>query len=326
MISAAIRVIDSIPPQALVVVSRSLQALATPIVALLIATSGSLAGEIKDAISFCNVLFVGNLCASFVVLSAFGPRRIGTGLRQLSSRLRVELLGFAALAALLSSLIFIALETTMVTNVVLLARLGPVLFVVGSALLIGQTIAKFEWLGFGLIGLGVVVTVFAGSGFQLAKGDLLILASAVVYAVVTMMSKRLLPETGLPTLVFARNFFSAIVFFILASYLYGFDHFMHAFYGPLWGIMVVYALVIVVVSQLAWYRGISLLSPASVARWTVMTPVLAIGYAYLINGERPSTTQFLALGFVMVGILVSNIGKFTPKGGSDSAEGSVAAS
>lgn len=318
--------IDRIPPQALVVVSRALQALAAPIVALLVATSEGLSGQINDAISFCNLLFVGNLCASFVVLAAFGPRRIRNELSSLGSRLYLELIVFAALSALLSSLIFAAIESTTVTNIILLARLGPVLFVIGSAVFVGQAIGKAEGVGFGLIGLGVLAVVFTGSGFTVAKGDLLILASAVVYAVVTMMSKRLLPATGLAALVFVRNFLSAILFFVIAVILFGFDHFAHAFYGPLWGIMLVYALVIIVIGQFAWYKGISLLTPASVARWTVMTPVLAVGYAYVINGEHPSLTQLAALGFIMLGIIVSNIGKFTPRGTSDNAESSVAAS
>ncbi len=320
------RYIDWIPPQALVVISRALQALAAPVVALLVVTADGLSGEIEHAVSFCNVLFVGNLCAAFLVLALFGPRKIGTSLHSLSPRLWLQVLGFGALAALLSGLIFAALETTMVTNAVLLARLGPVLFVIASALLLGQVLNKSEWTGFGLIGLGVLTVVFAGRGFQINKGDLLILVSAVVYAVVTMMSKHLLPLTGLPALMFARNFFSAIIFFVIANILFGFDHFMHAFYGPLWGIMMVYALVIVVIGQAAWYRGITQLTPASVARWTVMTPALAVAYAYLINGEHPSNMQLLALAFILLGIVISNIGKFTPAGSSDNAESSVAAS
>ncbi len=326
MATALVRVIDVVPPQLLVVVSRMLQAAALPVVALLIATSESLGGELEDAISFCNLLFVGNLCASLVVLSSFGPRRIEAGLRGLSTRLRYELLIFAALSALLASLIYTALETTMITNAILLARLGPVLFVIGSALLIGQTIGKSEWLGFGVIGVGVLATVFTGGGFELAEGDLLILASAFVYAAVTLMSKRLLPATGLATLVFARNFFSAVVFFIIANILFGPEHFMHAFFGPLWVIMLVYALLVIVTGQFSWYKGIAQLSPASVARWTVMTPALTVAYAFLINGEHPSNVQMIALGFVTLGIVVSNIGKFAPKGTSDNAESSVAAS
>ncbi len=315
-----------IPPQLLVVISRGLQALATPVVALLITTAATLGGEVKDAISFCNVLFVGNLCASLVVLASFGPKTIMQDLKRLRYPLFLEVLGFASLAALLSTVIFTALATTTVTNAVLLARLGPVLYVIGSAVLLGQLIRKSEWAGFGLIALGVLATVFAGSEFSFTKGDLFILASTVIYAIVTLMSKRLLPETGLPALLFARNFFSAIVFFIIANVIFGPAHFGDAFYGPLWIIMVVYALLIIVTSQFAWFRAIEALPPASIAKWTVFTPILAVSFAYFLNGEQPSMVQISALVFITLGLVVSNIGSFFPKGSSDNPEGSVAAS
>lgn len=319
------RAVGWIPPRVLVLGSRALQALALPVVALLISMSGSLSNEIEDAISFCNVLFVGNLCASAVVLASFGPRRIGRDLKALTVGMRWEMLAFASLSALLSGLIFTALETTTVTNSVLLARLGPVLFALGSALFLGQALARADWLGFGLIGLGTLAVVFAGGGFTLVTGDWLIIASAFVYAAVTIMSGRLLPVTGLPAMVFARNFFSAIVFFVIANALYGPNHFMDAFYGPLWGVMLVYSLFVIVAAQFAWYRGIELLPPATVARWAVASPVFAVAYAYVINGEQPGRMQLIALGLIVVGVLVTNLGKLLPAGSSGSAETSVAA-
>ncbi len=320
------RFVDSLPPELLLVVSRGLQSLSAPIVALLIATAGDLGENAETAISLCNVLFVGNLCASFVVLGFFGPRSIKNSLQKLPVRARWEMLIFASLAAMLSSMIFTALETTTVTNAVLLSRIGPVLYAAASAVLFSQALGRSEWAGFGLIVLGVVATVFSGSGFQIATGDLLILGSAFLYAATTAMSKRLLVHLDLAGLVFARNFFSAIVFFVIANIIYGSDHFADAFYGPLWIMMVVYALVVIVTAQFAWFRSISVLTPATIAKWTVMTPVLAMGFAFLINGETPGQMQLVALSFVTLGTLVSNVGKFTPKGVSDSGEASISAS
>ena len=318
--------LDRIPPQLLVVVSRGLQSLAAPLIALLISTAAQIGNEVESAISVCNVLFVGNLCASGVVLVMFGPSNILAGLRGLSGRTMVEIVIFGSLAALLSSLIFYALETTTVTNAVLLSRLGPILFAAGTALVLGQSLTKAEWAGFGLIVLGILATVLEGSGFAISKGDWSILGSAVIYAVVMAMSKRLTKVLDLGAVVFVRNFFSAVVFFVLANVLFGPSHFTNAFYGPLWLIMVVYALVVIVLAQLAWFRSLKLLPPTTIARWTVMTPALAMAYAYFINGEAPAVQQLTALGFITVGILVSNLGKFTPAGAADSAECSVAAS
>ena len=318
--------LDRVPPKALLVVSRALQALATPIVALLVATAGSFGEEAEVAVSYCNVLFVGNLCAALVVTATFGPKRLKEGFRTLNGKKRATVLLFGALSALLSALIYSALESTMVTNAVLLSRLGPVLYVIVSAFALGQSIGRTERVGFGLILVGVLAAVFTGSGFVLQRGDYLILMSTVVYATVTVLGKRLLPDLGLGSLIFSRNFFSAIVFFIIASYLYGFDHFADAFSGPLWGIMMVYAAVVVVTGQLTWYKAIAELPASTVARWTVMVPILAVGYAFTINGERPSTTQVAALGFVTIGTLVSNVGRFVPKGTPESGETAVAAS
>ena len=318
--------LERVPPQLLVVVSRSLQSLAAPLIALLISTAEGIGNEVESAISVCNVLFVGNLCASAVVLVMFKPSNIWNRLKGLSGRTIVEIVVFGSLAALLSSLIFYALETTTVTNAVLLARLGPILFAVGTTLVLGQSLTKAEWAGFGLIGVGILATVLSSGGFAVSKGDWSILGSAVVYAVVTAMSKRLTKVLDLGSVVFVRNFFSAVVFFVLANVLFGPSHFTNAFYGPLWLIMIVYALVVIVLAQLAWFRSLKLLPPATIARWTVVTPALAMAYAYFINGEAPAAQQLTALAFITVGIVVSNLGRFTPLGTADSAECSVAAS
>ena len=101
MVFAAFKsVIDFLPPQFYVVLSRALQAAALPVVAALIATSESLGGEVEDAISFCNLLFVGNLCASLVALTAFGPKKIGTSLRTFSKKLYLHLLVFSFFSAI----------------------------------------------------------------------------------------------------------------------------------------------------------------------------------------------------------------------------------
>ncbi len=312
-------------PQFLLVLSRALQALATPLIALLLSTAAGLGARAETAISFCNVLFVGNLCAAGVVTVSFGPRVVLAELRGLALRRGFEVGVFAALSALLSGLIFTALETTSVTNAVLLSRLGPVFYALLAALLLGQAIRGAEWAGFALVVAGVLATVFTGSGLELSRGDWQILASAAVYALVTLVSKRLVEELSLAAVVFCRNFFSTLIFAAIAVALFGFDHFADAFYGPLWGIMLVYALVVIVAAQLAYYSAISSLDPASVARWAAVSPMLAMAYAYFLNGERPSTAQLAGFGFVLAGILVSNLGRRTPPGSSEGGDTAVAA-
>ncbi len=62
-----------------------LAALATPIVKWLVMHGGKLGLSNPNAISFCNLLFVGNLCSGVVVLIYYGWKDIWRHLRELSA-------------------------------------------------------------------------------------------------------------------------------------------------------------------------------------------------------------------------------------------------
>jgi len=314
---------DRIPPTGLLVFSLSIRAMAGSIVVLLITIANTLGEHVASAISFCNVLFVGNLCASLVVLIFFGPKKVLRELYVLDGPSKWKILVFASLSALLSSLVFTALSTTTVTDTVLLARLGPVLYLIGASVLFRQIIGKLEWFGFSLIIIGILGTIFPGNDFDISKGEILILSSAVIYATVTLMGKHLLKVMTPPALVFSRSLFSSTIFFVIAYWFFGPTHFMDTFYGPLWGIMLIYAFIVIVAGHLSWYRALGKLSPANVARWTVLTPVAAVGYAIFINGEHPTQLQLAALAFVTMGTFISNLSKCTPPGLPENMENSV---
>ncbi|MEL7475857.1 MAG: EamA family transporter, partial [Cyanobacteria bacterium J06555_12] len=94
----------------------------------------------------------------------------------------------------------------------------------------------------------------------------------------------------------------------------------------LWIIMAVYALFVIVLSQFAWFASLRKLDSTTVAKWTVLSPVFGIVYAFLINGERPTVTQVIAFAIIMLGVSIGNLGKLYVKGMSDSMENSLAAS
>ncbi len=320
--------LDRIDARILVVVSRAIMALSAPVVAFLVIEGPSLAGTTVDPISFCNILFIGNLCAAFVVAVQFGFRAILRDLIALSNRVRILLVLMGMSAAALSAMIFLALTTTTVANAILLGRVGPVLFAFAGALFLHAPIKRAEWFGFAFIALGVVATVLTSGGFKLVEGDVLILGSAFFYALTLVLGKRIGKACSLRAMVFARNVVSATIFFIIAILLFGLHHFEDATSGQLWVIMAIYALIIVVTSQFTWYAAIRRLKPAAVAKWTLLTPVLSIVFAYFINGQIPTQYQFIGLGLVSIGVLITSWRgpqDRRPKNAPESSEASLAA-
>ena len=297
-------------PKLLLVLSRLLAAARPAILAFLITQGSRLSGGDKIPISFCNVLFVGNLCSAIAVCLFFDFKTIIGDFKKLETKILLGLFVNGCLAALLSALIFIGLQYTSVTNAVLLGRFGPVLYAVIGSLMLGNKITKFEMGGFSLIVLGIATITLKQNNFQLNQGDILILVSTLVYTCTALIGKTVLAKkTSLAVVVFTRNFVSAIFFFIIAISLFGFSHFSDTFSGSLWIVMSIYGLIVVVLAQLLWYSSLKRLDSKTVGALSSLSPIFGISYAYLLNGESPSKVQLSALIVILIGLFISNIGK-----------------
>lgn len=98
----------------------------------------------RNSISFCNVLFVGNLCALLVLIAIYRRQLTRGSFLQFSFQDWSSMLAVALLAgALAPGLLFDALSRTMVNNVILVGRLEPPLTL---ALAIWLLKRANEWL------------------------------------------------------------------------------------------------------------------------------------------------------------------------------------
>ena len=96
----------------------------------------------RNAISFCNLLFVGNLCACATQVAIYRKSWTRENLWALGAGDWVNLIILAILSgALAPALIYLALEKTTVTNVLLMGRIEPPLMLVLSFLLFKEKLS-----------------------------------------------------------------------------------------------------------------------------------------------------------------------------------------
>ncbi len=278
-------------------------ALASPVVKLL----SERGGELGNAISFCNLLFIANFCAGVVVLISFGAKGILRELKSFSIKQNLILSVGIVIAALYPGLIYTALENTTVTNVVMLSRFESILFAGLAWVIYKNALSKNEVIGLSIIGAGVLVIVFIKEMYMFRNGDYIVLIAAMVEAIGIIISKEILKFCSLRTFLFARNFFSAIGFFVIAIKLYGVHHFEEAFQANLWILMAIYALVIIVLGQYMWYKGIKSASSDTVSSLTMMTPFLTLFFAFILLQEIPSFYESIAIGLILVGMVITKI-------------------
>jgi len=289
----------------LLIIASILFALAPAILKLLQQRGGIFGISHPNAISFCNVLFIGNLCAGLVALFYYGPPTLMRELLRLPKKAYIYLTLAAILTTIYPSLIFLALERTTVINIVLLSRFNGIVYIILAFLILGLRLHWSEILGYTIMAIAVIVLVLSNSnGYHISTGDILILSATVFFSLTEIVSKKLLPICSIPLYIFIRNFVSSILFFIIATYLFSIRHFAQLLFPDIWVLMVIYAVFAIVLAQLLWLSSIKTVPIPIVANIKLFDPVFSLGFAYLLLSEIPSLEEWIVIAVIIIGIAI----------------------
>jgi drug/metabolite transporter (DMT)-like permease len=270
----------------------------------------------RNPISFCNVLFVGNVCALGLLGVIYRQQWQVRFLKELTAKQWLALLAVAILgAAIAPTLIFTALASTAVNNVILVSQIELPLVLTLSVLLLREKVNPWVVGGALLAFVGVALTVLiqppaptsAAMG-GIGRGELMTAIAAVCLAISTVISKVSLRQIPLGLFSGFRMLVGTIVFFCATIFLYGPGHFMDVATPVLWQWMVLYSAVIVVGGQLCWFSGLQRSTASEVSLASAFNPIAGILAAYFILGELPTLAQYIGGGAILVGIALNQIG------------------
>ena len=273
----------------------------------------------RNPISFCNVLFVGNLCALALLAIIYYRQWQGPLLKQITWKQWLTLTVIAVLSsAVVPTLIFTALSITAVNNVILIGQIDAPLVLALSVLLLGDRVNTWVILGAIVAFMGVSLTVLLqptssdmvsmGAGIQVGLGELLTLMAAVFKAISNLISKVSLKQIPLGIFNVYRMLVGTVVFFLATIIIYEPSHFMDVTSPFLWQWMLFYAAVIVVGGQLAWFTGLKQSTASEVSLATAFNPIAGVLAAFLILREAPTTAQYIGGAVILGGIVLNQIG------------------
>jgi drug/metabolite transporter (DMT)-like permease len=272
----------------------------------------------RNPISLCNVLFVGNLCALVVLIVIHRKQLKPHTLKQLSRQERISLILVAILSgAIAPGLIFQALALTQVNNIVIIGRLEPPLTLALSVWLLSERLDFWEIIGAVVTFFGVTLTIFLQTpsanmmsvgGFSIGIGEVLAATGAIALAVSTIISKRYLSLVPIGIYSIVRTTLGTVIFFLVALLLYGKEHFQDAFSPFLWKWMLLYGVIIVVVGQSLWTKGLRMANVSTASLVGSFTPIVGIFAAYFILKESPTNAQYIGGCAILIGIFISHTG------------------
>ncbi len=273
----------------------------------------------RNPISFCNVLFVGNICALLGLVAIYAKEWNANSLSRLSFTDWLSLIAVAILSgALAPALIFFALDITSVNNVVLIGRIEPPLALALSIFILREKVNSLVIIG-AIVGfIGVILTIVLqspeanaiamGQGLKIGTGELMAAGSAIAQAFSTIISKIKLAQIPLGIFTIFRTAVGTVVFFVFVIKLYDLSHFMDVFAPIVWQWMLLYGAIIVVGGQLAWFKGLKTTNASDVSLASSISPIAGILAAYLILGEVPTVAQYIGGSVIVIGIIANQIG------------------
>ena len=270
----------------------------------------------RNPISFCNILFVGNLVVLGVILPLYGNELRRSTLSKLSKEDWGALLGVALLAGVIGpATTFIALDITSVNNVILIGRLEPPLTLALSVLFLGSSVGFLTVLGSALALVGVALTLFLATpdpntvteamGLTLGQGEILAAIGAISSAIAALVSQYALRQIPLGIFMMGRTVISTIVFGIIAIALFGPAHFIDVGSPFLWQWMLIYGGILVMGGQLAWFAGLRTSTASEVSLASSFGPIAGIISAFVILGDLPTMGQYIGGSVILLGIVLT---------------------
>ena len=267
----------------------------------------------RNAITFCNLLFLGSLISLIPMVFFFWRDWTIENLRALTKTDWMFLTTSAILSsALTPGLFFFALENTTVTNVVLIGRIDPPLFLLAAAFFLKEELDPWAFAG-GLIALVGAVLIIAlkddGASFSFGKGEIAAVLATLSFIASTLVSR--IGLKGVPLGIFSiyRTILGTTIYFALAMYLFGAHHFQDLFAPVVLKWIWVYAVIVIIIGQFAWNLGLKYARSGDVALATSFSPLAAISIAMLLLGEDPGPGLIPGAVVILSGIGVAQYGR-----------------
>jgi drug/metabolite transporter (DMT)-like permease len=270
----------------------------------------------RNAITYTNLLLLGSLI-SIVPLSILFRRDLT---RQNARQLTRRGWCLLTLSALLSSaltpgLFFYALANTSVTNIVLITRIEPPLFLLAAWLLLGESFSR-RALGAGMValcGAVVMISLRDGGGVgALGRGEWAAVAATVSYIASTLVTRTSLRDIPIGIFSVGRTIMGSAMYFGLVCVIVGPEAFRDIFAPVLWSWIWLYAGIVIVLAQITWNLALKYARSDVLSLATSFSPLAAILIAMALLGENAGPGLIPGAALIVLAVALSR-GKSTAK-------------
>lgn len=274
---------------------------------LLWGSSAAVASLLLHSMSTLLVVFYNGLIATiFLFLLNLFTGRLKK-LKDIPPRQIIFMMCLGVLGTFLySSLLYIGMERLKTQQAFIINYLWPIMTVLFSCMIFGQTLTLQKVTALLLSFFGVVIVATEGNLSGLSKVDAVGVAACVTAAMCSglysTLNSRVTCEKTLATMIYQST--SGAVSLITLFLTQGGPRLLNPmeFSGMLWNGILIYG-----VAATTWAIAITTGDTAKVSNLAYFTPFLSLVYIYFLLGEPISLSSVAGLGFIILGVLVQMI-------------------
>ncbi|KTD50925.1 DMT family transporter [Legionella quateirensis] len=316
--------------------SAVISSAATPVTAKLIQIGNEHLINGHNPISFCNLLFVGNLIALITLYLLYFKENRTFKMKSISRRnwIWITLSAFSS-GVLTPTLYFLGIMNTDVVNVVIISTFQIPLTLFFGWLFLNEKPLPKVLIGsvFTLLGL-ITIAVLQKWGFT-SEATPRVLASAnqsegalnsfmkshaysgEICVFLAVFSSTFSGLIGLHTskiiplgmLNLFRMGLGVVFFFYIALAMFGWGHFDDIFSEFLWGWMLIYGGIIVAFNTYFKFLGLKYAKIDEISISSTLIPIFSLYFSYQIMNNLPNKSQLIGTILIIIGLFIGLIGK-----------------
>jgi drug/metabolite transporter (DMT)-like permease len=225
-----------------------------------------------------------------------------------------RVLALGLLGNLMYQMFFIfGLDRTRAGNASLLLASTPIITALLSAALGHERVRPRVWVGVVATFGGILLVVLGGraelqTGRATIVGDLLMFGASITWAFYTVGSRALVERYG-PLPITAWTLWIGSAGLVCAGILDALRTNWQSVDASTWAAVVYAGVLSIGVAYIIWYYGVDKLGNTRTAAYSNITPVIALGVAWLWLGEVPTTAQLAGTVVILTGVTVAQSGR-----------------
>ena len=209
-----------------------------------------------------------------------------------------------------NALQYMALRTSSAINVTLIAAGGPLFVLLIGRLFFAAHARRWAWIGAGLSLVGVLVVLTGGdverlARLRLVRGDLLMVAATVVWALYSWLLLRRRPDVPVLTLLMLQTAWGVALSMPVVAVEWLAGDFVLRLEPRTAAVVLWVALGPSLLAYWCWDRGVARAGPLLPSFFANLTPLLAALMSAALLGEPPQAFHAVAFGLIVLGIVVS---------------------